>query len=71
MDNHFADPDMLPVENDGKTKKAKEENKIPPSFFEIFATVMKSKNDGDGFCGQELFSVTFLLLTVMIHFDPS
>ena len=54
-----------------RKEKAKEVKEIPPSFFQIFASVMKSKDDGDGFCGQELFSVTFLLLTVMIHFDPS
>ena len=61
MDNHFADPDMFPVGNDEKQKRQRMFIKeIPPSFFQIFATVMKSKDDGDGFCGQELFSVTFL-----------
>ena len=43
-----------------KNKKAKEVEEIPPSFFEIFVTVMKSKDDGDGFRGQEFFSVAFL-----------
>ena len=60
MDNHFADPDMFPVENDGKQKSKRGLKKIPPPFFQIFATIMKSKDDGDGFCGQELFSETFL-----------
>ena len=63
MDNHFADPDMFPVEDDEKQKQKRQRRftkEIPPSFFQIFATVMKSKDDGDGFCGQELFSVTFL-----------
>ena len=61
MDNHFADPDMFPVKNDEKQKRQRRFTKeTPPSFFKIFATIMKSKDDGDGFCGQELFSVTFL-----------
>ena len=61
MDNHFADPDMFPVENDEKQKRLRRFIKeTPPSFLQIFATIVKSKDDGDGFCGQELFSVTFL-----------
>ena len=43
VDNHFADPDMFPVENDEKQKRKRMFiKKIPPSFFQIFATVMKS-----------------------------
>ena len=56
VDNDLADLDVLP---EGSGEEIYERYKTP-SFFYVFATVMKSQDDGKGIRWEQLFSVTFL-----------